>query len=124
MASFNDVLESAAEKLSSDERLRSNLTDDEFAPMLDWAIKWLGTKTAKAKDKAAAQKIAQTELKRIETMMKQVNDHLLAGTTPTLEAAAKPLRLKLPKRKIEVKDRASLIKEVLILIEGEWGKKK
>ena len=121
---FDDVLASAAEKLSSDERLRSNLTDDEFAPMLDWAIKWLGTKAAEAKDKTAAQKITQTELRRIETMMKQVNDHLLAGTTPTLEAAAKPLKLKLPKRKIEVKDRASLIKEVLTLIEGEWGKKK
>ncbi len=122
--SYEDVLESAAEKLSGDERLRSNLTDDEFAPMLDWAIKWLGVKTVKAKDKAAAQKIAAKELKRIESAMKGTNDLLKEGNTPTLESAAKALKLKPPKRKIEVKDRASLIKEVLKLIEVEWGKKK
>lgn len=121
---FDDVVGSAAEKLASDERLRSNLTDDEFAPILDWAIKWLETKTAKAKNKAAAQKIAQMELKRIEMMMKQMNDQMPAGTTPTLEAAVKPLKLKLPRKKIEAKARVSLIQEVLKLIEGEWRRKK
>jgi len=113
---YDDVLASAAEKLSSDERLRSNLTDDEFNPILDWAIVGLGKKTAKAKDKAAAQKIAAKELKRIESVMKAINDLLTGGNTPTLESAAKALKLKLPKRKIEAKDRASFIREVLSLV--------
>jgi len=121
---FEDVIESAAEKLSSNERLRSNLTDDEFNPILDWAIAWLEKKTAKAKDNAAAQKIVQTESKRIETMMKTINDALKEGNTPTLESAASPLKIKLPKKKIGIRDRVMFIREVLKLIEGEWEKKK
>lgn len=113
---FDDVIANAAEKLSGDERLRSNLTDDEFAPMLDWAIKWLGVKTAKAKDKAAAQKIAAKELKRIESAMKGVNDLLKEGNTPTLEAAAKALKLKLPKKKVGIRNREMFIREALSLV--------
>ena len=112
---FDDVMESATEKLSGDERLRSNLTDDEFNPILDWAIAWLEKKTAKAKDKAAAQKIVQTELKSIETRMKTINDALKGGNTPTLESAAKPLKIKLPKNKIGIRNRDMFIREVLKL---------
>lgn len=123
MTSYNDVMESAAEKLSGDERLRSNLTDDEFNPILDWAIAWLDEKMAKASDGTAARQIAQNELKRIELAMTAINDLLPAGTTPTLEEAVKLLNWKMPTQKIEVKDRVSLIKEVLKLIDEEWGKK-
>lgn len=116
MTSFNSVLESAAEKLSGDERLRSNLTDDEFNPILDWAIARLEKKTAKAKDKTAAQKIVQTELKSIEMRMKAINDLLKGGNTPTLESAAKPLKIRLPKKKIGIRNRDMFIQEVLKLI--------
>ncbi|MBI4630287.1 MAG: hypothetical protein HY740_00930 [Chloroflexi bacterium] len=121
---FEDVIESAAEKLSGDERLRSNLTDDEFNPILDWAITRLEKKTAKAKDKAAAQKIAAKELNQIESAMKVINDLLKEGNTPTLESAAKPLKVKPPKPKIGIRNRDMFIGEVLKLIEGEWEKKK
>jgi hypothetical protein len=113
---FDDVIESAVEKLTGDERLRSNLTDDEFNPMLDWALAWLDEKTAKASDAAAARKIAQKELKRIESAMKTINDLLKEGNMPTLETAAKALQLKLPKKKIAVTDRVSFIREVLSLV--------
>ena len=121
---FEDVMESAAEKLSGDERLRSNLTDDEFNPLLDWALAWLEKKMAKAKDKAAAQKIATEEMKRIETMMKMITDSLNGGNTPTLESAATLLKIKLPKKKIGIRNRAMFIQEVLKLIEVEWEKSK
>ena len=115
---FEDVIEGVAEKLSGDERLRSNLTDDEFNPILDWAIAGLEKKTAKAKDKAAAQKIAAKELKRIESAMKGINDLLQGGNTPTLESAAKPLKVKPPKPKIGIRNRDMFIREVLKLFEA------
>ncbi len=114
---FEDVIETAVEKLSGNERLRSNLTDDEFNPILDWAIARLEKKTAKAKDKAATQKIAAKELKRIESAMKAINDLLKGGNTPTLESAATPLKIKLPQKKIGIRNRAMFIQEVLKLIE-------
>jgi|GEM_PF-1554241 hypothetical protein len=119
---FNDVVESAAGKLSSDERLRSNLTDDEFTPILDWALARLDEKTAAAGDATTAKQIAHNEMKRIESVMTTLNESLSSSATPTLAAAATLLKLKLPKQKIEIRDRVSLIKEVLQLIEGEWGK--
>ena len=116
MASYDSLLESAAEKLMGNERLRSNMTDDEFNPCLDWALAQLTQATTKAKDRDAAQKILDDELKNAEGVLKALNDALKDSKTPTLESAAKLLKIKLPKQKIEVKDRQAFIQKVLSLM--------
>jgi hypothetical protein len=107
---FENLLENAAEKLVSNERLRSHLTDDEFTPCLDWALAKLTEAVAKAKDKEAAQKILAKELPAVEQVLKVINDSLQEGTK---------LSLKLPKKKIEVKDRAAFIHELLNLLKSK-----
>jgi hypothetical protein len=117
MASYDSLLESAAEKLAGNERLRSNMTDDEFNPCLDWALARLTRAIAKAKDKEAAQKILEKDLKSVETILKTLNDALKDNKTPTLESAAKLLKIKLPKQKIKVKARQVFISEILKLVQ-------
>ncbi len=46
-------VEWAAERLLEDERLRSNLTDDEFQPLLDWALEALEAVAADPRRAAA-----------------------------------------------------------------------
>ncbi|MBI3914311.1 MAG: hypothetical protein HY327_09035 [Chloroflexi bacterium] len=81
----NAILQGVAEQLMEDERLRSNLDDDEAKIVLDWAIAWLGAQINAAADAPAAAQIAGAELGRVRDALKAVN------------ASAKEQRPALPK---------------------------
>ena len=116
---FENLLESAAEKLTGNERLRSHLTDDEFNLCVDWELAKLTVALEKAKDKEAAQKILAKELPEVERMVQVINDSLKEGKKLSLQSTASLLKLKLPKKQLEVKDRAAFIREILNLLKSE-----
>ncbi len=67
------IAERASSSLYEDERLRSNLTDEQADIVLKWADDWLSSRIAEAPDEAAAQQIAQTEGKRARTALAAIN---------------------------------------------------
>ncbi len=67
------ILQGVAEQLMEDERLRSNLDDDEAKIILDWAIAWLGAQITPAADAPTAAQIAGAELARVRDALKAVN---------------------------------------------------
>jgi hypothetical protein len=73
MASAFRVAESVSEALYEDERLRSNLTDEQANLVLKWASNWLTEQISKARDEAAAQKIAQVESARVRSALAALN---------------------------------------------------
>ena len=77
--------ERAAERLLEDERLRSDLTDDEAQVLLDWALADLSAAKARGEPLSAA-------LGRIRTVARQVND--LVGTRADLDARTFAARLR------------------------------
>ena len=81
----NAIFQTIAEQLMEDERLRSNLDDDQAKIVLDWAIAWLGAQIHAARDAVAAQQIGRDELARVRDALKAVN------------AAARAERAALPK---------------------------
>ncbi len=67
----------AAERLLEDERLRGELTDDEFQPLLDWALATV--------DRVAAETAGQTEevaRRRLEAALDRIRDAIHAGLDP------------------------------------------
>jgi hypothetical protein len=77
--------ERAAERLLEDERLRSDLTDDEARVLLDWALAELSAAEARGEPLSAA-------VDRIRTVARQVND--LVGARADLDARAFAGRLR------------------------------
>ncbi len=73
MARYDHIVQSAAESLLEDERLRSNLTDAEAKIVLDWALGWLTKQIDAAPDEARAHAIRQGELARVRTIASAVN---------------------------------------------------
>jgi hypothetical protein len=77
-----------AERLLDDERLRADLTDDEFLPLQDWALARLHERAATMADPAAAE--ADAELERLVECLRGVlqaaNDAI--GRRYDLDAAA------------------------------------
>ncbi|MBI3914308.1 MAG: hypothetical protein HY327_09020 [Chloroflexi bacterium] len=69
----NAILQSVAEQLMEDERLRSHLDDDEAKIVLDWAMAWLGAQVNAAADAPAAAQIASAELARVRDALKAMN---------------------------------------------------
>lgn len=70
------LTERAAERLLDDERLRGSLTDDEFQPLLDWALRTIDRVAADAADRpmAAATERVDAVLARLRETFAAVND--------------------------------------------------
>lgn len=67
------ILQGVAEQLMEDERLRSNLDDDQAKIVLDWALAWMGAQINAAPDAPAAEQIARAELARVRDALRAVN---------------------------------------------------
>ncbi|MBI3740349.1 MAG: hypothetical protein HY257_01165 [Chloroflexi bacterium] len=68
-----DVLQNVVEQLMEDERLRSNLQDEEAKTLNEWAIQYLGAQIAAAQNPSDAQQIGARELARVREAMSAVN---------------------------------------------------
>ena len=84
MEPFEKTIRRTTERLYEDEKLRTNLQDDEAKAVLGWAEDWLFAKISAADDDNQAKQIAQDELTRVRQAVTTMN---------TL--AAKPGALKL-----------------------------
>lgn len=91
MGKFENVVQSAVEQLLEDGGLRSNLTDDEANTMINWAIAWLTGQVDRADDEAAARQVAQAELRRLRSALKDINRQLAESETP--RASDRKMRL-------------------------------
>ncbi len=124
MGSYESIVESAAEKLIEDERLRSNLTDDEANAVVDWAIAWLDGRASAAPDAESAGQVVQAELGRVRPAMQKINDLMVGGKMPALGRAVRAL--KLPKVQAAAggaQDRLALIRTLTSLLTSNWEKK-
>lgn len=88
MGAFEKVVQSTAEKLLEDERLRTNLDDEEADLLVNWAIEWLEGRISSAHDESAARQIAQKEFKRLRPAMQKINDALAESALPVSSDAA------------------------------------
>jgi len=70
---YDNVLQSVVEPLMEDERLRSNLQDEEAQITMEWAIHYLGAQINTARDAADAQQIGHRELARVRDVMLAIN---------------------------------------------------
>lgn len=78
----------AEESLLDDERLRSNLTDDEFQPLLDWAIKQADAAadaTGSIKNEEQAAEVIAQQMAAIRSFLRSLNN--LFGGSSFLPAA-------------------------------------
>lgn len=86
--------ERAAARILEDERLRAHLTDDEFAPLLEWALARVDAAvraTADVADDEAADEIIGRELARLRDHLRTLD--LLIGRRDTLSAEQYAARL-------------------------------
>ena len=70
---FENIVQRVTENLYEDERLRSNMTDNEAKVVLDWATGWIGERVNAAIDEASAKQIAQNELARVKQTVTAFN---------------------------------------------------
>ena len=96
MTMSSKTIESAAESLYGDERLRSNLTDKEAKVILDWAVRQMEARAkAMSADANAPKMISPAEFDRVREVVMAINaaarkpDHrplaqLVAEIVPTL----------------------------------------
>jgi hypothetical protein len=123
MGVYDQVIQRAAEKLMEDERLRSNLTDDEANLLLNWAIEWVKRRVSAAPDEATACQTAQAEIARLRPAMAKINDLLAGDKTPSLVNAIQILGLSGAKSVISgTLDCKSFIKAVTSHLTEEWSK--
>jgi hypothetical protein len=94
MPAYAQVLQRTLEALYDDERLRANLVDAEAKVVLDWASAWLTEQVNAAKNETAAQKIAQTELARVKSIVSAINTLAAKPGAPALGDALNALGLK------------------------------
>jgi hypothetical protein len=87
MPSFDKMIQNAAEKLYGDERLRSNLTDNEAKVVMDWAMGWITEQVNAARDGTSAEQIAQTEMARVRQTVNGWNALAAKDATPRLADA-------------------------------------
>ncbi len=73
MAEYEAIVSNASESLLGDERLRSNLTDEEARIAIDWALGWLEKRICSARNEGDAKVIAQSELKRLRAFLAAIN---------------------------------------------------
>ncbi len=94
MPTFEKILQSTSEKLYGDERLRSNLSDEEAKMVLGWADAWIAERVNDAIDEVAAKQIAQSELARVKPVVAAINELGKKPGAPALGEAVAALALK------------------------------
>lgn len=94
---FEHIAEKVTEQLYADERLRSNLTDDEATQVLNWAAEWIKGQIDAASDEPDAKRIAELALSRMRPVIKGINAFAARGgvwrvsdALVALEPALKP----------------------------------
>jgi len=123
MCAFENIVQSAAERLMEDERLRANLTDDEASLLVNWAIEWLEGRVAKARSEAAARQIVQSEMARLRQAMQKINDLLVPGNIPSLPDALKVLGLSQTRMTAsQGLDRPGVIRALTLQLAKTWRK--
>ena len=70
---FEKIIQRVAEPLYEDERLRSNLADDEAKVVLDWAVHWIEEQMVPAKDESSAKQLAQRALERVRPVISAID---------------------------------------------------
>jgi hypothetical protein len=122
MSTYEKLVQSAAEKLMEDERLRTNLADDEAQLLVNWAIAWLQDHIARARDESAARQVAQAETTRLRSAMQRINDVLAEGKTPALIVALKELGLPSPAKTTRTAlDRKGMIRALTSRLAESWS---
>ena len=122
MGKHEQVVQSAAEKLLEDERLRGNLTDDEANLLVNWAIERLESRVDRAQDETTARATAQAEVARLRPAMSKINALLAAGKTPTTADVAQALGLRASRATAHGRlDRKSLIQTLTSQLSEEWN---
>ncbi len=91
MELFEKIVQRTTEKLYEDERLRSNMNDDESRIVLGWAERWLATQISAAEDEASARKIAQDEFTRVRQTVGAINALAAKPGVPRLSEAVAAL---------------------------------
>ncbi len=100
MAAPDKTVESAAESLFGDERLRSNLTDGEANLVLNWATGWLDKRATLAAPAAGAptlakatgpKRVSQADIDRVRQMVSTINDIARKPGAPRLADAVTAL---------------------------------
>ncbi|MBI3914419.1 MAG: hypothetical protein HY327_09605 [Chloroflexi bacterium] len=76
---YDNVLQNVVEQLLEDERLRSNLQDEEAQTTTEWAIHYLGAQINAARDESDAQQIGSRELARVRDVMRAINQRAQAS---------------------------------------------
>jgi len=122
MSAYDKIVKSTAERLMEDERLRSNLADDEAKLLIDWALAWLEGRAVKANNEAAARQMVQTEMTRLRPAMHKINDLLVEGKTPALSHAVQALGLPANKTATNPLDRKGLIRALTAQLAESWKK--
>ncbi len=92
MATPDKTVESAAEGLYGDERLRSNLTDDEANLVLNWAVGWLEKRAnvpapglAMGSKTPTAKRVSQASIDQVRQVVSSINGAARAPGTPRLD---------------------------------------
>ena len=122
MGAYDKVMQSTAEKLMEDERLRTNLADDEAKLLMDWALAWMEGRVFKAPNEAVAQQLAQTELARLRPAMSKINNLLKGDKMPALTNATQALGLPAAKTATNPLDRKGLIRILTARLAESWRK--
>lgn len=100
MAAPDKTVESAAESLFGDERLRSNLTDGEANLVLNWATGWLDKRATPAAPAAGVstlakssgpKRVSQADIDRVRQMVSAINGIARKPGTPRLADAVAEL---------------------------------
>jgi len=120
MGVHDKIIQGAAERLMEDERLRTNLADDEAKQLMDWALAWLEARVFKASNEAMARQIAQTEMTRLRPAMSKINDLLGEGKMPALTNAVRALGLPSTKTATTPLDRRGLIRALTTQLAESW----
>ncbi len=76
---FENIVEKVTEQLYADERLRSNLTDDEATVVLDWAAQWIKGQVAAASDEPDAKRVVERALTLVLPVIKAINAYAARG---------------------------------------------
>ena len=72
-SSLGLIADRAVMQLHADERLYSNLTDDEAKVVMDWAAQWIEEQVVLASDEPSAEQAAQNALSRVRPVITTIN---------------------------------------------------
>jgi hypothetical protein len=120
MPSFESQIESSLEQLQMDERLRSNLIDDEAKLLLEWATTRLMDSAGSNEDEAIGLETVRAETRRVKSALRIINDLFADDHNPTPTEALTALSLPLDQTVPPLPDRAALIKWLLAQLSTAW----